>query len=674
VIAARLLARLTVIPALLVVAWLTVTLPLLFAGVLRPGPALVLFVPVAGVFLWLGLRRTDADDPEPVPWWSVLGVVGVALAFFAVQAVMCSEQIIVRRDAASYFQFAVWLTDHGSLPIPQMHWAFAGGNPALHYDSPAFYEDGNSVVPQFMAGLPLLLTFGGWLGGWHGMTLMAPLIGAGCVLAFGGVVARFVGPRFAPLGALMLALTTPMVWGSRSTYSELPALVLMLGGLALLDDASRSRPRVRAGLAGLAFGLIVLCRIDALRDLFPLVLIAGVLLGLGRRWTRVGAPLTLGLALGAGAGLAEGFVLSRPYLRYLHASLNPLLAMTGALIVLTVLTAVLLRVPATGRRLRGLADVIARGPVPTAGAVLTLLVMTAFALRPLYQTVRRVPTNLDDRLNSEFIAQIQRLDHLPVDGTRQYSELSLYWVTWYVGIPAVLLASFGAALIVRKLLRGKARRLLPALAVIGWTTVTTLYRPAITPDHPFAARRLLPVVVPGVILLALWATAYALRRMRRTGFGPGAIRATAVAAGLLLLVPVPLSSAGIMAQRTEQHEIAAVRKMCDGFGGAGRSLLFVDRVASDRFLQVSRGMCGLPAARVDDVAKQNTVQAIIEAIYKSGRRPVIVGGSPAKVEPYGQPVQIMRLRTRQDQRALTTAPTGTWGMSADVWIAVPSPP
>ena len=57
---------------------------------------------------------------------------------------------MVRRDAASYVQFATWITDYGSLPIPQSLWAFGGGDPALSFNSPAFYERGDVIVPQFL--------------------------------------------------------------------------------------------------------------------------------------------------------------------------------------------------------------------------------------------------------------------------------------------------------------------------------------------------------------------------------------------------------------------------------------------------------------------------------------------------------------------------------------------
>ncbi|MBW8484622.1 hypothetical protein [Actinomadura parmotrematis] len=682
--AGRLLARLTVAPALLTVAGLAVGLPLLFADLFRFGPALLLVPPVAAVLLWLGLRDPDPESAGDgvlgrVSWWSTGGVIAVALVFLAVQSWMCAEQIIVRRDPASYAQFGTWLAEHGSLPIPQMRWAFGGDDPALGYASPAFYEQpGDVLVPQFMAGLPLLLAFGAWIGGTHGLLLMGPLLGAACVLSFGGVVARYVGPRWAPAGALLLALTTPMIWVSRTTLSELPALVMLLGALALLYDvraaaaSGRTRTvRSKAFLAGLTLGLIVLTRIDALRDLLPFVAFAGLLVA---RRRRSGYPFAAGLTVGAGAGLLEGFVLSRPYLHYLHASVEPLLAMTALVIAATAGLVVVLRAPAAADRLAAAGRAVARGRLPGAAAVLTLLVFAAFAARPAFQTVRRVPANADDRLNAGFIEAVQRIDGLPVDGTRQYGELSLYWVIWYIGVPALLLAVLGAALLARRLLRGRSAEWLAPFAAIMWTTLTTLVRPAITPDHPWATRRLVAVVVPGLLLLALWGTAWAMRRVRRAGYGRWAVRAAAVAAAAALAVPVAISSAGLAAARTDRGEVAAVRRMCTAFGGAGHSIIVVDTVTADRFLQVIRGMCGLPAARLLPGAGQADVQRVMGKVVKAGRRPVVVGAQAAQVAPYGPPTQVMALRARQDARTLDRPPSGTWGLAIDVWAAEPQLP
>ncbi|GAA2085027.1 hypothetical protein [Actinomadura alba] len=674
--ASNVLARLTVAPALLLVAWLVAALPLLLTGTFTIGPALLLFVLAAAVLLTLGFRgvraRAEVARPE-ASWWAVAGVVAVTLAFLVLQLAMCSEQIIVRRDPASYVQFAAWLTDHGSLPVRQWRWAFGGGDPSLTYQSPAFYQRGDAIIPQFMAGLPLILALGGWIGGMYAMVAMAPVLGACAVLSFAGLVARLVGARWAPLGALALALTLPMQWVSRSTYSELPALVLLLGGLALLHDVREVRSgaaRIGALLAGLALGLTVLVRIDGLRDVLPVVVFAGLLTA---RRRPTGLWLFAGLALGVGAGLLEGFVLSGPYLKYLHASLNPLLLLSGAVVLGTVVMVGLLRAPFSAVRLRRVGVRLSSGRLPDVAAVLTVLVMIGFAVRPYLQTVVRVPANADDRMNASFILLAQRANGLPAEMGRVYYENSLYWVAWYIGVPALLLATAGAALLTRRMARRRSAEWLLPYAVIAWTTVTTLWRPGITPDHPWASRRLISIVIPGLLLLALWALAWAVRRIPRLGYGRGVTGAVALAGVPFLLVPIGVTSAGLLFTRTEQGEVAAVRSLCARLG-RDASVVLVERVTADRFTQVIRGMCGVPTARTRPGTSEQDVRRVIGRIYAAGRRPLVLGAAPSNVAPYGEARQVLHIKTRQDEHSLVTPPDGTWGLTIDVWMSEPLRP
>jgi hypothetical protein len=735
--AGRLFARLTVAPALLLVAWLAAGLPLLFAGFFRIGPVLALFVPIAALVLWLGLRDGRGGDVPPengpaaqearVSWRVVAGVVAVSVGFLVFQLVMVSEQIIVRRDPASYVQFATWLADRGSLPIPQMRWAFGGDDPALSYGSPAFYERGGVLVPQFMAGLPMILAAGHWAGGTPVLLAMSPILGACAVLSFGGLTARLVGPRWAPLGALTLAATLPVIYISRATYSEGPALVLLLGALCLAHDvrmssgvrrsgeppsewsgrprnevfrgasekesattsrsgdresattsrsgeppsdresattSRRGQVRVRAVLAGLAFGLIILVRIDGIRDLLPVVVFAGLLVA---RRRDIGLPLFAGLAVGAGAGLAEGYVLSRPYLEYLSGSLDPLLLMATAIVMMTVVMVTVLWWPPTGRPLRRLGAWAGRGRVPDLAAPATVLVVIAFAVRPYFQTVTRTPLNSDDRLNATFIKALQTTQGLPIQPDRTYDEISLYWVVWYLGLPALLMATFGAALLARRLLRRYSTEWVLPYAMIVWTTVTTLLRPGITPDHPWASRRLAALVIPGLVLFALWALAWIVRRVRRTGYSRQVTGVVAASGAIVVLLPVAAASGGVAVQRTEQGEVAAVRGLCAAIG-PNASVVIAERVTADRFAQVIRGMCGAPVARVPR-ADRAGARRVIGKIAAVGRRPVILGANESDVAPYGPARLVVNLVTRQDEHSLVTPPDGTWGMTIKVWMA-----
>ncbi len=85
---------------------------------------------------------------------------------------------------------------------------------------------------------------------------------------------------------------------------------------------------------------------------------------------------------------------------------------------------------------------------------------SASPIRPYVQTVHGHVTPLARRV----MAGYQQADHLPVDPTRLYYEISLHWVFWYIGMPAVVLGTLGAALLARRCLRGRGSRMDAAAA------------------------------------------------------------------------------------------------------------------------------------------------------------------------------------------------------------------
>ncbi|GAA2214380.1 hypothetical protein GCM10009850_098450 [Nonomuraea monospora] len=678
----RVLTTLSVLPALAVTGWLLAGLPLLLLGRFAPLPATLLGVPLAALLCWAGARglgdgtagdasRAAVKEPGVAgamrrvqkSTWQVAGVAGVAVASGVLNAITHSEQVAVRRDPATYTQYAAWIATHGGLPIPVQAEAFGGPDPSLVFKSVGFFPADGAVVPQFMPGPPMLFAIGHWLGAPY---VVPAVLGALAVLTVGGVVARLAGARWAVPGAVAFAVSMPILYTSRTTFSEIPSLILLFGGLALAHDALARRERGRALLAGLVFGLAVLVRVDGLRDVLPVLAFAGLLIGM-RRLRRpagvVGLPLLAGLVAGAGVGMLAAYLLARPYLSYLSGSVRPLLFVCAGVLVLTAVGTAF--APALARiRLPKWA--------PRTGAVLVVLLMAALYARPWVQTVTRVPANPDDRRTFEMIEQIQRANGMPVDGTRLYFENSLHWVTWYVGAPAVLLATIAAALLVRRLLRdGTSFEWLLPLAVVGWTTVTTLLRPEITPDHPWAARRLVPIVIPGMILLAT----YGLARLRRLTdrHGPKVLKWGMALAVLLVLAPPAVTSIGTAFTPVERGEAAAVEAMCARIP-ADASVLTVERVTGDRFVQVVRGMCGKPAAQVarteGDLAPESEVRRLAERVRAAGRVPVVLGAESWHVSPYGTATQVLKLVTRQDERSLTEAPNGTWTLTMNVWMAV----
>lgn len=745
-----LFAAVTVLPAVLVMAWLIPGLPLLLADRFVRIPMIIISVPLAVTMIAMIMRGLPAswphgirdiwnagpaesaatevvgapesgpesdDKPDPakrrrrrpdVPWWALAGTVVVAAGFGVWQYAENSQQIIVLRDPGTYLQFAYWIADHGSTRIPQSLQAFGGPHSGLTFSSLGFFPVGTSVVPQFMAGLPMLLAIGVWVAGPLGAAAIAPILGACAVLAFAGLVGRLVGARWAPAAALVLAVSLPEQYTSRATFSETLAQVMLYGGLCLLVDSfvlpggrhvafSGGPPSWRDGPApnvtlaffgGLSIGLTLLVRIDGLSDLLPAIPFLGILLV---RRRPQGVPFGIGLFIGSAYGFADGYLLSRPYLDSIGASLRPLAMIALGAVALTVIGMGLVSARRPRSRLRVLLGARPLRWLPEAAAALTVLAVIGFAVRPYFQTVR----GETDPATISYIAELQKLAHLAIDPRRQYSEDSLYWVIWYIGVPAVILGALGLALLARRCLRslltwqdeGSARIWALPLMIIGWVTVTVLWRPGVIPDQPWASRRLVPVVLPGLVLAAVWASAWIKERGRKLGASRVASSIVAVCCVIALLIPAAVTTFGVDTtktatgstrvtahglafKRTGAGENEAVRALCGNIG-PNASVVILDSLTADRFSQVIRGMCATPTARMDDPSPAS-VASVVAGIERAGRRPVLLAGQQSQLAAYGGSTQqVMNLLTSQDAHELTQPPTRTWLIHFVIWMSQP---
>jgi hypothetical protein len=240
----RPLGWLPLLPALLAMAWLLAGLPLLLAGRFTPVLMLAVSVPLAAAGICLGLRRSRGQWQARTPWWAAAGVVAVAAAFGAHQLIYHSQQIIVERDPASYIQFAAWISQHGSLPIPQARAAFGGAHQVLHFGSLAFYQVGGNVVPQFMAGLPMVLAAGFWAGGVGAAVLVPPLLGACAAIPRGSSVVIIDGQTAAWFSQVVRGMCgEPAAWMGRRPASvrRVVGAIRQAGRRPVLLGISRSQ-------------------------------------------------------------------------------------------------------------------------------------------------------------------------------------------------------------------------------------------------------------------------------------------------------------------------------------------------------------------------------------------------------------------------------------------------
>jgi len=683
--AGLLLARVSVAPALIATAFLLVGFPLLLLGWFRPVPVLGGSLVLAAVIVPLGLSRlpglrpgrsAGADarwwaqpgdggdaDARRTPWWPVVSVLAIALAFFAFNAAYHSQFLLSGRDPGNYLQFGNWIAGHGSLPISTSLADF-GGAKGITFNGFAMYQVGNTIVPQFMAGLPMTLAAGFWLGGVNAALLLAPLLGALAVIVFAGLAGRLLGARWAPLAALVYAVSEPLMFTSRSTYSEPLAAIVFLGGLCLVIDSLRAAPggpatggpggalgglrarvaswdsgRVLGLLGGLGLGTALLVRIDAPADVLPIIPYLGLML---LRRQRQAVPVIIGMAIGWAWGWYDAAVTSYPYVFYSPPAGNR----GSAIDMITIIVATLVVTVAGGLWLRRRMRVTGSLPrvgehwylprwLPALLVILPFVVLAGFAARPYLQ---------------------------PGYAKEQYAQLTLHWVYWYIGAPAIALAGIGAAALAYGCLRGRYPAWALPLMMFSWSIVAFLYRPGITADQPWASRRLVPMVLPGFILLATWSVAWACGAIRR-GEVPGAARITArvaalapwitghrrqlttaavaVACAILFLVPTTLGVKGTAFKRTYANEVAAIYGLCKQVP-ADASVVIVDGSMGDRWGAAIRGMCDIPVARFPDNKDAAThpeapiplVRDAIASIERAGRRPVLLAASKKELAPF----------------------------------------
>ena len=640
-----LLARITLLPALAALFFLLAAFPLLLIGEFKPVPviaagslAIVAGVPLSVRHVRVPIRGTPA--------WAPIAVGAIAIGFFLFQLHYRSAFVIVTRDPASYMQYATWIAKHGSVPIPEDLPAFGSAQHLVHFYSAAYYQVGTAIVPQFMAGLPMVLGTAYWLGGAFVALSTAPLLGGAGVLTFGGLAARLVGPRWAVPATLALALSYPEMFTSRSTYSEPLAQILLLGGMCLLIDSQRSgavrAARTLAALAGLALGILLLVRVDGAADTLPIVPWCGALL-VTRRPQAV--PLIAGFAAGTVYGVIDGAFVTFPYLQHNMSSVAPLIMLVLVLVLATLVVVMGLRSGISVARPRWL---------PAAAAALPPLVLAGAVGRVII-----APPGID---------------------RQDYAGHSLEWIAWWVGVPIVLAATIGASLLAFRVLRNRQPEWVLPLMILGWAIVVFLARPAITPDMPWASRRLVSAVLPGCILLAAWAAAWVTRQLRERGLAGAPAQLVAACCVIALAAPPAWAAfrphlgsggtglRGLAVRYTYQGELAAMDKLCAAIPSDATVVVINDWIAN-RMLENIRGDCGVPAARLDN-ATVPLVNRVISAIEATGRRAVVLGSYKEQVRSYpdGTTTQVMDLHTQVDAYNMNGAPDWTDSQWVSVWM------
>ena len=531
------------------------------------------------------------------------------------------------------------------------------------------------MEPQFVIGPAAVYSLGRWVGGIEAMLILPGWLVAAGVLALGLLTTVVLRGWWGVVAALAVAIQFPVLHTGRATYSEPLAMLTLGAGLLLMVLAARRDHPRAAALAGLLIGGTALVRIDGLRE--AILLLPVIALGAlsGRAWAR---PLLLGTAVGLLGSFAAALALSREYLGSITGSLLPLVALGVATAGWALLVLVLAR-----RGLRMPTTLTHALPGGLALAVLGTGIL--LAARPLFLTVRQDARDPGARV----VAGLQQRQGLPVDGGRTYAEHSVTWLAWWVGPVALAVALITLAVLFARVARAwTAGEGLPAwagvLVVASGSTLLTLWRPGITPDHPWAERRLV-IALPFVALLVTAGAAWLWRggpeawRMSTGARGAVAGRALACAAIVTLLLPSAAATWPHRLERVEAGSLLPVAQVCRALA-PGDVAVAVDARAANEWPQVIRGMCDRPALSTTN-ALRNDPHALAAALDRvasglpSGARLVLVSADSAAAITAlgGTPQQVASSVVLEDERLLERRPDGVVPLPIEIWLAA-SPP
>lgn len=545
---------------------LATTLGLLLAGLLLAMTGIHhvwLQAPLATV-LALVIYRLLPRAPTTEPLGRSVAIILVVLIATAIVTnfVMRSELIIAGRDGGTYANTASFLVDEGGLFPAAVEEPFIGTD--LEFGGPGFVpRDDGTFWQQFLHASPATYAFFGEIFGKSALFAVNAFLSGVGVLAVFALASRFMTAWWALLSAAITAFSLPFVYYSRGTFSEMAALILTMGGLWVGHIALTTSPRLGLG-AGLLLGGATVVRVDAW--------MGGVALGLlfvsvtwmrDREATGVVGTIFSGFVTVAALGLVDLVFFSEPYLAIVGKSLLPLVIVTAFLrLIATVANSPLFQ--------RLLTAYVAHRAfvinVATAGFV-GLLAFLWFGRSLLPPAVAPGVYGID---------ALQIVEGLPIEPTRAYTELSVWWLVWYLGLPITTIGFIGATGAIRRALQpGSAALRLVVLSFIV-PALTYFFRPSVNPDQIWAMRRFLPVVIPVLVIAAVVTLAGWVQRASESPKARFiAAPAGRIAVVLVAVIPVLLTTAPLMLEPDrgglEQQMVA----LCDRLGDS-RSVLIIN--------------------------------------------------------------------------------------------------
>jgi hypothetical protein len=625
--------------------WYT-TLVVALSTALGAVVAVGLFLAVLGVFRWwaavasgvlvgtaaavAAVRQGPGGAPSDRRSHAAAAVaVALAVVITGLMSVRPAQHVLLNRDPGVYQATAVLLDRTGrlddtvrrggleSVPLSKLLLPSTGA---------MYFEGGGRIELQFNHGTAAALATAYGLGGAGLLHRVSALALGLALLALYGVCLRLTGRPWLSLVAVgALGCSVPWWYVGRDTYSE-PLVVALYWTAVLLAVEVRRRHSAWSGAAtGLLLGAVVAVRADAAVLVAPVLLLGGIAVAMAdadvRRALRRAyfAGLAV-LAAVAAVAAVDLVLLTGNYFSDLRGQVVAMyLLCVLAGVAGATATAWWPKVAGLAPRAREVARVSA---LPAAVGVAALLV-AMWWVRPLVQATSGPSPN-------ELVAALQRSEGLTVEPLRVYSELSVRWLSWYLGPVAVAAGVAGVGIAVRRILNWSAGPTLLLVTATG-LPVSLLYfwTTQITPDQPWATRRFVPTVLPFVVLMSVLALASLWPADRSVA--PWRVAAGSLLAGTLVVVPA-VRTWPVREMASQRSYLDAVSAICDTLGPRA-TVLVAGGFETLTLSQPLRSWCGAAVSSPGEGFSPADAEQVRRAALEQGRPLWVVSLQP---DPAGQ--------------------------------------
>jgi hypothetical protein len=575
---------------------------------------------------------------------TVVLVVIAGLLLYGVRHI--GHPVVIRTDPGSYASTARFLERHGVIKFDPGS-AELEAIDGIRYGALSLYTMADGTLePQFTHGPSVVMATAFALGGSGALFSTPAAMGSLAMLAMYLAIACVVRSRVLAIAATLgMAVCAPIIFVTRAPFSEpfvLAAIAIVLA--LILGSGHPPWPTQTWILIGALVGSSMLFRFDAQLYLIAFVLVVGYAVG-RRECSAVAAGACLGAAfLTAAPGIIDVRYYSGFYYSGFESSarrMDQALAVALVLVPIAAIKPVQRAAATMVRRLSRLSVPIAIGVV--------LLGASLWIVRPYVQ--KQTGEWEPGGVYAGVVARLQQLQGEPVDAQRNYGELSVRSLGWYLGVPLVALAVVGFGRLVHIALRSRRSNLILITAIFAIGVPLYLWDPKITPHQLWATRRYVPLIIPAFVIAAAicsdWLIGYITSR------GMRAICISVLAVGLIL--PAVVQTWPIREMNTQRTFLSAVQRLCAFTGSNGVVL----ELGSTRTVQTFRSWCGLDAGWVDASRSAESIQALIRAAAQTCRPAFVVGAPDGISAPPGSTaIHVTAANPWYPERTLSEPPSG----------------